>query len=403
LQNKQRSLVVLLSVLAPCLMMALPGKIKADAVFNFNEIPFFVGNFVFILLAPFVYRRAIKQIDRDVFHLFVLGVSLTVISSMTADDYILQRIIISSGFFFVGMYFYGLKIEGKNLVLVKWIIFLSYLWLTLQVITTATGFYQIDTGIQQEFSHFIRRGTTAGPATQTAHLILIMTGILLVGAKQDMKAYALLLLSTVTIFFTGTKGALLPIIFIDFYMLKETIRTRRQLFLSTLLVVILVYLFFSLSVFDYFNARVSEAGGYDSGRSERIADTFNAYNQNIKSILIGYGGAITPYYDFTLSKIKPEFSPHNFYLTFLIENGLLGLISIFSLLAVLVKKNFRTFKTGSLSVCIFFTVLLFTFNTELIGRTEPFVMFFWLYFVLIVQNERKIRSSVSHQVMLCSS
>ena len=387
MKNNYRKILIVLLFLSPLIQLVLPATMEENITFIIYGIPIFAGDLIYYCIFPFlVLKYGIKF--RFELLLLYLGFISLIITNIFAPDYQLERFVISSNFYFFGIFFLILNIKPDELLTVKYLVLSVFIFISLQVLLFSSGLYHLDTGTQTVVGNFIRRGTSAGPATFTGHILIILVALLYTFFKSDFCKYLLIAVSFVVIFYTGTRSSFYGLIFsILIFMIISNFLSKKNIVLFVLFIIFFVLSDYYLNILKGIEARNIEAeqfGGLFSGRIERFYDAYNLFYSNIKNILIGYGGAASPYYDPQFLGISPVISPHNQYLSILAENGLIGFI-IYLMLTIKMVANI--IRAKSLQGALLLSVFVFTFNSEVIGRTYVFSILFWiLYFSVIYKN-----------------
>jgi O-antigen ligase len=380
---------VLLS--GPILMLLLPSSIEQKMYYDIAIVPVFIINLIYI---PFFFsilkKSNLTKLDLAIY----ISITFVLISCITASDNNLQRFLISIQFFVPYFILRNIDINIFSSYFYN-LFFIVFLYLSIQTILIATNILVIDTGYSYNVGNYIRRGTTAGPPTYTGHVLLLLFSLLISLNKKTKHFYLLLPLSFLSIFFTGTRSALMALVFgIFLYMLLNNMFVKR----AKLVLLLLITIFIFNSQFNIFdtikirNIEAMESSDITSGRLERWNETFEILSKDKQYLFFGYGGAQSPYFNTNLIKINPKISPHNVYISFLFEHGILGLSS-FLLVILFVIKNIKDRK--SLDFMLLISFLLFSFNTEVVTRDFLFSFLFWfLYFAMI--NKQKKSFYISH-------
>jgi O-antigen ligase len=383
---KYRKYFIALLFISPFFQLILPGSIKEHYTFCIYGIPFFVCDLIYYLIFPFLLLR--KIIITKELKILSLCFFMLIISNLFSHDYQLQRLVISSNFYFFGIFFSILRLKNSDFTIVKYMIIIASIFLSLQIILISFGFITIDTGIQYEAGNYVRRGTTAGPATFTGHILIFLVALICFSIKSDYRKLLFVAISFFVIFLTGTRGAMLAIAFsIILFLWKSKILNKKNSFQIIISVALLFVLGSYLNVANTIIARNNEAerieGGVFSGRSDRVSDSIDFFLKNWKTSFLGVGGAECPYYDFQLSEVQPKLSPHNIYISFLVENGIMGFLLLLILVCILFKK---LLKTNSVQASLLISVLLFSFNTEVVLRNSVSSVLFWTLYFFIINN-----------------
>lgn len=381
---------VLLS--GPILMLLLPSSIEQKMYYDIVVLPVFIFNLIYI---PFFFRilkkSNISKLDLAIY----LSIAFILISCITSSDNSLQRFLISIQFFVPFFILRNIDIYSTSDYFYN-LFLIVFFYLSIQTILIATNIFVIDTGYSYIVGDYIRRGTTAGPPTYTGHVLLLLFTILISIKTPKKHFYLLLPLSFLSIFFTGTRSALIALLFgiLSYILLNKVfINKVRLVLLLFITVIIFNFQFNILETFRFRNIEAIESSDITSGRLARWNETFELLSKDKQYLFFGYGGAQSPYFNTNIVDIYPKISPHNVYISFLFEHGIFGLTSLF-LVIFFVIKNIKDRK--SLEFILLVSFLLFSFNTEVVIRDFLFSFLFWfLYFSMIDKQKKSYRISLS--------
>lgn len=366
------------------IQLATPGAVKPDLIINFYEIPFFATDIVFyfvIVAALFKYGFRLQFVELVIF----VGLLFSIISNTLAENNNVARFFIAGNFYISGLLFSILHIKKDNLVSFKYFFWSIYFFLGIQVFFTAIGVFQFESGVQYEISSYIRRGSTAGPATFTGHLFVILAAIMLL-IENDSKIKLLIFLVTfILVFLTGTRSAAFALIISASFFYLSNIKKYYVYKLFGLMVIFIIanYIFDFIGTLEARNLSAYDDSDISSGRFERIDDALGIFTKNVFNSIFGIGGAASPYFYQDSTIIKPIISPHNQFISVLVENGVIGIL-IFIIL--IVHIIFKLIKNKSIENILLISIILCTFNTEVIGQSYVFSTLFWIYYYASIKN-----------------
>lgn len=358
----------------PLINLVLPYRIQESLVIDMLIYKISIIYIPYILLFPIIFFS--KKID-CLSVIIILQILLVLASSIYASNFIAYRFFIGSQFYIPYFIFKSINLKKINPDLLYYSILVVFLAGSIQTILIATGVLVLNTGVSTEYGIFIRRGTSFGSATANAHILVLFYGILNPLTKNNKLKTLIKVLVIFSVFLSGTRGAIYPLVMvlgIEIFTIK-----RKKYFLFSLIVILLYFIFIEpkimlLGTLNERNNFLLENYDYSSGRIERWLSTFNL----IKSkIFLGYGGASTPYF-IDRNGMSLVASPHNMYLSILIEHGIFCLVLfIIMLLSLLNKLQNRWAKNFYL-----ITILVFNFNLELFMRGFEYAFIFWMFYFI---------------------
>ena len=384
---KGRNLSFTIAVTIIFLILCLPNSIKTTFVFEFFGISLFATSILFIPL----FLISIHSVELNKLNLLCLAfVILALITSLVAEDYILSRFFIGIQFIYPFIYLSTIKLNEERISIVRDFAFITFFFLSFQVILASLGLMKFNSVDNNAIGDYQRVGTTAGVATFTAPVLLALYAILNLVVKSFTIRMGLLILLFISVFLTGTRSALIILVMAGFFHVLITLKFKYQVLVSLTLLLMFPFINQRYKITETIEKRNQNAMDYSkgditSGREERWMVALEKINMNPEILFTGIGGANTPYFNrFKNTDINPIASPHNAYLSFLLENGVVGLILFILILYYLVRSIWPLY---NISMFIFLLIIVANFNTELIIRGASFAsVFFMLYFVL--KNKR---------------
>lgn len=357
--------------------------------------------FPYIILVPFLYPLGFTQYitDYKTFFDYWLFMSVILICVNLFFRVITNRVKITLPLFFIVVYyvFLGLntisKLGALDQGIQKIIIapFLSiYLLICLkdrkkQIISSILNIELIilflnitifnPLFIQKEFPYFEYHYDFLGHVQVSAPIGLlgIYIGYLYLkifgnsGKKFKVKAYALVLLSIITMFLSGTMASEVSLLIIVFYLLFRKTKLTR-IFKMNVIIYFLIFLLLDILLMKYASdVLISEFHGIDISFSARTIIWRNEFTMIPEHLITGYGvfGAL----------IKTPWSPlgmnyaHNEIMQLLLDGGVLLLVIFIALLLSYITsinylKDEMLRKLTSVILCLIFFVMLFESLTE---------------------------------------
>ena len=387
LKNKNIFFGILLSGIF--LLLCLPNSLKQILTLDFFDLTFLIFSIIYI---PFFIKTIINFKTNKVYVLIYIYIALCFITSFVANDFILQRFFIGILFFLPFFIISDIRWDKEKLIILKYVALFTFFFLSMQVVLASLGIMKFNNTEVQEVGAFNRVGTTAGVATFTAPVIITLFGILNILYKSRLVKFTLLSVTLVSVFLSGTRSALLVIVFSLFLNLILVIKLKYKLFLILFTIILIPIADSKFKIYETLEARNQNAKDYSdgdvtSGRVKRWMYIYDKIDENPEILLTGIGGGNAPYFNkYLKTKLQATSSPHNVYLAVLYEHGFIILFVFFGILFLLTKKALRKIHLSSL---IFIFTLLITFNTEVFPLGSGFSsLFFLLYFLLI--NDKKI-------------
>lgn len=391
--------ILLLFLALPSVILALPYTIEMGLYAKVGNLYFqlvYLPYYIFII--PFIYNIDVNN-RIDICIIFIMLMQL--ISCLFSHDNKIIRALISMQFFYPYFILKFINIQNKDLKFIKNIVAGTYIIIVIQVLFFSFGIMESHTQVIYEFGNFIRSGTTAGASTTTGHILLALAIILCSLTDSDPVRAILLVFNLMIEILTFTRSSIFANALIALYMLIQ-IKQKKQkyeLFIVLLILLIIINNYFGLlSALSSRSIQISmETGDWSSGRIQRISESFVYIKNNCIYSLFGFGGAITPYFKELNSNIISYLSPHNLYISFLVEHGLittgLFIILLYFLNYGLEQKPAR--------VMFVITYLIFNFNTELIFRSFEYAFFFWLF--IFIQKVAILDEASAYKIQQNSS
>ena len=350
-----------------------------------GEFNIFYTEFI-ALIAIFCQLFFLKKIaHKKILGLILLGLFISFISCFVNehDDWFL-RFCIGADFYIYGLLFAIIDFNWNQLRVIRVFLLLLFYFVCFQIILIATGILNLEKGT--EMGVLVRFGSTAGSSIQSAFLIYILMAILALLFKKRFILISICVLGVLAIAFSLSRGPILSLMFaFGLYVIFYFKKYRKKIIFFVLIIGCFLFVleerYGFLSIMEERNA----SEDVTSGRDERWIKTADIYSQS--SFLFGAGNAITPSERLSKSEmtIDPNISssPHNVYLSFLVENGILGMLNFIVLIIVLVRILIKKKIKPSYSFFVFLSLPLIMMNAEIILRNGVVAFFFWLLFYLL--------------------
>jgi putative inorganic carbon (hco3(-)) transporter len=158
--------------------------------------------------------------------------------------------------------------------------------------------------------------------------------------KSKLLYLAAIVLSLQPLFFSYSRGAYLAVFCA---ILVYGVLKTRKLLLVILLIVTLWQVILPTSVVERISMTETDSGELESSAAVRLTLWDNAVKMFYEYPVFGSG-----FKGFTIAYIKEHWSDtHNFYLKTLCEQGIIGIILLFLILAAAFRSGWRLFKSGT--------------------------------------------------------
>lgn len=384
LKNKNIYFSILL--LGIFLLLCLPNSIKQSISIIFFEYSFLVSSLIYL---PFIIKSivSLKNSKAVTFSMFFIFLSL--LTCFVSDDYILQRFIIGVVFFIPFFVISDINWDYEKLKILQYVTLFIFLFLSIQVVLSSLGLIKFNNVETKEIGNYNRVGTTAGVASYTAPVLVLLFVILnSLFTKKIIKSILLLVLC-ISVFLSGTRSSLLIILFALLLNLIFVIKLKYKVLLIFGTILIAPIVNNKFKVLETIEARNQNAKDYSkgditSGRVERWLYVKNKIEDAPETLLTGVGGANTPYFNrFKKTKLQASASPHNVYLGVLYEHGIILLLIFLCFLFTIIKKSMQTINISSL---MFLFTILITFNTEVFPLGVDFSSLFFMSYCMLSHN-----------------
>lgn len=384
-------------ILNEVIYFLLPAPVKDFLRFHYAHIGFYPGDLIYLLAFLCIVLRRRLRVGYEII-LSIIGVLLLSLSSIGAENYSVQRLFLSLSFFWGGILFGFMDLDLRSDKYIKYMFVFLYFSLCLEVILISIGLIKLDSGMYHEIGDMVRRGTTAGPSTMTGYVILLLSGVIIHMCDNKVVKRLILYFTLMVIVFNGTRGALLCVLFITVYDLYLFFKDVRYYWVYVLIFSGMLLVNYQYDIYGYIQNRNLEAieqSDISSGRYYRYEQSINAYDEydSVKKV-IGAGGALTPYYLYDrYSAIYPELSPHNIYLSYLLEAGAIGLLFVIAHFFYHTKVIIKNIDYEGILII---SVILVMNNFEVILRDWNVLVLYWLlYYSTLKKNFMKNSSRES--------
>lgn len=389
------AIFILLFFATPVIQWTLPFGIESNFSFNLNGVSFYYTELFYLLLIFKVFNPNKKngRVKGIISILLSLGVIVSFISAIGNNNpNWISNFFVSLDFYFYGFLFYLIKLKENHLKIIRYVLLFYFCYVAAQQLLVPTGLIQIETSHSlKDAGGIYRIGTSIGSPIATGYYTLIMSGILLLLFKNKILIRTILITTFIVTLFTLSRGPILTFLLV---ILITNINKVKKLFFSFKFYFFILLLFLGLNSLNqkYNVLKIIElrfnAENVTSNRDSKWTETFDIYKKN--SIAFGGGNNLVPLQRALLSKAKPvkgkSSSPHNFYLSYLVEIGLIGLVCVVALMMYLFYQIIKTKNVDTYSKYTFLILFVTLVNLELNLRNGVISFIFWFLFFLIKYN-----------------
>jgi O-antigen ligase len=324
--------------------------------------------------------------------MLIFGIMLSFLSGiLNQNSFWFLHFIISLDFFFYGVLFCSFTLKPIHIKVLKQLLLFYFIYNCAQQVLVPLGVVTVETNYNYgDYGGIVRIGTSIGSSIASGYFILIMSGILIYLYKDNkIMKNIVKIIAGVAILLTLSRGPIISFVLVMIIDLVSRV-SFKSLTAIGLVVCGIYFLNLESNVMNIIKNRfLSE--DVTSGRDTRWDKTIDVYKSN--SVLIGAGNNLVPIQRSALSGVAPVVgkttSPHNFYLSFLVETGALGLFNILVLMSFLFIYSYKLRNTEMYPKFTFLVLFLTLVNLEIILRDGLFAFLFWLFFFILDFEVRK--------------
>lgn len=380
-----------------CLMLplmskwVLPPSIEMKLYYEVGGMfNLFIPN-ILLLFAPCFFRKN-SLYSSGIKHLFWLWVCVELIVIFISDTPNICINIFSNSFLFGALYLGAFhKFSELQVRLLKPICIFIIILISLQIIILSIGLVEYDLGdVGEEFGGVVRVYTTAGESNGSGDLIGILMLIFLLIEKRILINTAIVIIAVIAVFLTVSRAPIamiiLAIVYIWFKYLKKSLK------LNTIFIIIVVA-FSYIGVFNPIIERTKnkrDDGNITSGRDVLIESVLrNVNNQNAQFLGLGVGNVYQTT-EVTYSGVKMPYPgvPHNSYILFYAEQGIVGLILLSLVFAIFLLRSYRKNRDA----CVILILLLMTiYNTETVISVNSDYVYLTAILMLLISSNVEYR------------
>ncbi|WP_297092252.1 O-antigen ligase family protein [uncultured Draconibacterium sp.] len=386
------SILIFLILLTPILQWTFPWGIESMLSFKILDYNLFYTEVIYFPIIFFnILKGSFDKTRKIIIILLTIGVFLSFLSGLgNQNNNWFSHFLISLDFFFYGLLFCSFTIKTEHIRVLKIILLFYFTYICIQQVLVPLGIINIETAHRlRDQGGIYRIGSTIGSSIGSGYFLLILSGILVyLYNSHELIKNGIKLLTAIAILLTLSRGPILSfliVIFIDNRRyLVNSLCSPKSILLVFFLIAFITYLNKNYYVLDILTYRF-QAEDVTSGRDDRWSHTFDIYKNN--SILLGAGNNLIPLQRAKLSELEPiktkASSPHNFYLSFIVEIGAFGLLLVLMLMAFLFLTVLKNKRIETYPKYVFLITFITLANLEVILRDGIIVFVFWLLFFLL--------------------
>lgn len=261
------------------------------------------------------------------------------------------------------------NISYKNILFLDAVICL----IAIQLIFQYIGLYTVD---YEDQTNVIRYHTTAGDSNISGVLLalfFVLRSIL--NDNLIIYKYLVLLIVVAGVIVSGSRGALILLLV---PLLREFSFKR---WLMVVIVITMALLLSDVLIIDRIKSSFS-SGDVLTGRVYRVVKSLNELSST------GFFGKTFGIVPLHFTDIKFLLSPHNTYLGFLLQGGIVGGLTLF----IFIVKFYRLLKDIRGGIMLFMMMVVINFNTELYWLNPYFITTVFVMISMLVEYEKNIGS-----------
>lgn len=392
-------------LLLPVILVWTP-TVTSGLKFDIFGFPYFWPSFIYLIYYWLSPKRRLSQSSHIIVRLVTLVLLISPFSLVFFNngDYAFSLFFHSLSFFII-LYIFILKPPTENQIhYLKWIIIGLYFYVEIQAILSTLGIWQYsEVELEDKAMSFFRARTKVGDSNQTCAILYLFT-ILITSyyVKNTLLNLSIILLTFITITMCAVRGAFLTMIiymFVYFYTLFKKSRLIYK-FIFFIGITFIVGYVYNLGVFDDILLRseiLSSHGDLTAGREDRVDYVFKTAVTDSPIIGVGTGRVYPTTH--TLAKSSNDgfryssyiAAPHNVWVLFLGEFGIVGVICFLISAFLIVKKLSFKEPISWAVICVF----LINMNTEAIlihGEVLTFICL--LICASIYTSKNRVKSNL---------
>jgi O-antigen ligase len=397
-KNKYETLLFLSILSVAIIQWSFPWELEKRFSLNFFGLSLYVSEVFFLLVLLRVFQfQYLNKLNLNILIILLFGIFISFLSSFANNNpnwFI--NFLVSLDFYVYGIVMCLIRFNEVSFKYLKYLFLAYFLFIIFQQITVPTGIITIQTSNELKSAGGIYRvGTSIGSPIASGYFIFMMSGILFSLFPTHTKIKNLvMMLGLLGCIFTLSRGPILSFLILLFLynikFIRSNLLTFRTFIISALFLTLLNQINSNYNVIDIIQNRVGSEN-ITSSRNIKWFETIEIFNEN--SFFFGAGSNIVPMQRSLLSNVELNknlaSSPHNFYLSFLVENGFFGLLLIIILMIKLFFSTLSLKNVNRLSK-LTYLILFFTLtNLELSLRNGVTSFLFWFLFFYLINLDFK--------------
>ena len=394
----------------PCLLVLpmvlhwlLPDSIEQLFYANFFDIVFFIPDFFYLAYILLYVNKKQKSVGGATYlkmvcvMLFLYSTFLLFYNVGIANTFDIINIILNNYcYVYFPLIFFCFPLSRDEMEKTRILIVPTAVIISVEIILYSTGVLSYTSSTGDSLTNNLYRAgdvfrvsTTVGAATGTS-IILLLLGVISTSfykIAQPLRVI-LLFLFTVGMFMTMSRGAIISwSVYLGVFLYFNFLR-KKSFVVKSMTIIAVALSLFCLNWTGVFNPIIErneklENVGFDSGRNERFAYAIDVFQS---SYALGVGsGQVFP--DKSIARkieVKYKGAPHNVYLIYLAELGIVGLCLVLLEMFLLLKDLDYRSVMGVMIIPIF----LLNMNTEGVFVTQEYFCLLMLYILFSPHKKR---------------
>lgn len=382
-------------VIVPLIKLTIPGRYSSVLTYNILGYPFYVFDFIYVLLGLYAIVVALveKKDKYDKISILLLLCLLCVFVSNFAiyREDLLLYFFLGSDFFLFGLVLsrYSGRLKAYNKIMILFVV--VFLYLCGQIILYSAGIIAYSGDLVGSAETYLRFRTTAGDPNKTAIVIILLLGIILIYERKVKNIFFYIILAFFAEILTGSRGAIITLLIcLVFYYFIEIKEIKVKIYVLAIVLGLIFIFSNTTGILENLIERsyeISDSGDFTTGRSVRWGDSFEIFKNS--SFLFGSGTGSTSIQRLIDmgNESRILVSPHNFYLSYLVDNGVLIIMLIVYLMYCIVRNVLLSQKR--LSAYFFIGIVFISMNMETVIRHAELSILFWLYYYFLMKQDEE--------------
>ncbi|MBN2730660.1 MAG: O-antigen ligase family protein [Bacteroidales bacterium] len=396
----KREKIITYLLIVPVLLRWMPFR-QFSLTFDFMGFPVFWPTIFFILYLVFSPNVKTDTSTLQLGKILKIGLlySLLVLLLHENGFFAIELFIQNLLFYLVLFAFVYKPLSDRQLGYLKWIIVSLYFYILIQAMLSATGVWQIvEVEYESSYMSFYRARTKAGDSNQTA-LILTLFTYIITGYYSFNKSfkYFVLFLSFATISMIATRGSLLALSLYAVAFLYINLKRSKYIYKIFIIIFIFIGSYVTIKknlISDVLlrTTELAEDGNISANRDILIYGALNTAFKDSPIFGVGQGRVYPSTKDLARmldgGKVYSKYltAPHNVWILFLCEYGIVGfLVLLIIIIKILNKISYKNVLFWSLFA--FFSISM---NTESVIVHDEVLVFVCILITCAIRSSRLI-------------